>query len=50
MAAQVSLLPRAIIQAIFAQNQSPGAVWKDYIKPHLPGLIEKDSLILNAPN
>ena len=28
MAVQVSLLPRAIIQAIFAQNQSPGPVWK----------------------
>ena len=46
--AQVSLLPRAITQAIFAQNQSPGPVWKPKTKPNLPGSIEKSSLILNA--
>ena len=47
--ARVSLLPKAITQAIFAQNQSPGPVWKAKTKPKLPVSIEKASLILNAP-
>ena len=42
------LLPRAITLSIFAQNQSPGRVWKAKTKPNLPGSIEKASLILNA--
>ena len=46
--AQVSLLPRAITQAIFAQIQSPGPVWKAKTNTNLPVLIEKVLLIVNA--
>ena len=47
---QVSPLPRAITRAVFAQNQSPGPVWKAETKPNLSGSKEKAKLILNAPN
>ena len=47
---QVSPLPRAITLAVFAQNQSPGPVWKAETKPNLSGSKEKAKLILNAPN
>ena len=46
--APVSLLPRAIAQAIFAQIQSPGPVWKAKTNTNLPVLIEKVLLIVNA--
>ena len=46
--AQVALLPRAITQAIFAQIQSPGPVWKAKTNTNLPVLIEKVLLIVNA--
>ena len=45
---QVYLLPRAITQAIIAQNQNQGPVWKAETKPYLTGSIEQASLILKA--
>ena len=46
--AQVSILPRAIIQAIFAQIQSPGPIWKAKTITNLPVLIEKVLLIVST--
>ena len=44
--AQVSLLPSVITQAIFAQIQSPGLVWKAKTNTNLPVLIEKVLLLI----